>query len=132
MNASEKDQKLSQLFQLKRAEVPSAALWRDFEIGLQRKLEARTEPRPSWIQILRSFRQQCRFAFATLGGVACAFLAMSSLHPGSEDVTYPNLRSERMSGSTLALTLSAEPTAHYVCDNMYKSELRTAHRALAF
>lgn len=147
MSTSEKDQRLSQLFQLKRAEIPSEAFWRDFDIGLQRKFAAHVAPKPSWIQPVLGFFQPCRWALATVGGVACAFLAISSLslQQVSEDVrrgvgvvaiknSLPSSLNlaEHASGATLALTLSSGPGAHYVCDNLYKSELQTAVRPLAF
>lgn len=147
MNTSEKDQKLSQLFQLKRVEAPSEAFWRDFDAGFRRKFAAHIAPKPSWIQSVLGFFQPCRWAFATIGGVACAFLAISSLplQQVSKDVghgigvvaaknSFPgslNL-AEHASGAALALTLSPGPEAHYVCDNLYKSELQIASRPLAF
>jgi hypothetical protein len=148
MSKSEKDKKLSQLFQLKWIEVPSEEFWKKFEMGLERKFlqqmgsakRGRISPM-DWFRIL--FRKYKIYLTSFSDGACVLALVLACcIYPGKWTV---QLKDSVLlfSGEVLSLQRTGEDAtltfrmpevqySNYVRDDIYTSGLNSRGKELTF
>jgi hypothetical protein len=145
MLPTDRDRKLSQLFQLKKnLEQPDAEFWASFDVQLRQKFlerEVRPSPWERWCSMVQRYRSSLRsFAYAT---AAYCLLILGVLQFQTAPVAPSKIAAEQImddvialdrswGGATLAFDVPKEQTTHYICNNMYISELNSRTKELAF
>jgi hypothetical protein len=148
MSKSEKDKKLSQLFQLKLVEVPSEEFWKNFEKGLQRKflrqIESEKAKRISFIDWFYIFFRKHKIYFTSFSYATCglALLVACCVYPWKATTQLKNsvltfsgeiLSSQRVGkDTTLIFRMPEIQYSSYVCDDIYTSGLNSRGKELAF
>jgi hypothetical protein len=149
----DKDQKLSQLFRLKKdLECPNQKFWGEFDVQLQEKLEEqrlgtevsdrsqKISPKSLWYSILGKYKSYTRALAYGLGCTAFLWIVRLSIHS-----IQPSPHHRRVSVAmdvipfqvkwtdvTLAFSDSKVNQIRYVCDDMHISGLNSSSKELAF